>query len=82
MTWRLLCGTLAALAVAGMPVWAQTSGAFHSEREIKTGPTARKQEPSPRKPCTEYGPGFVRAEGSSTCVRIGGGISIGGGVRH
>jgi hypothetical protein len=32
--------------------------------------------------CAEYGPGFVKVEGSSTCVKIGGSISVGvGGSR-
>jgi hypothetical protein len=30
-------------------------------------------------PCAEYGAGFVRVEGSSTCVKIGGAISVGAG---
>jgi hypothetical protein len=33
-------------------------------------------------PCAEYGPGFVRIEGSSTCIKIGGGFGVGvGGSR-
>jgi hypothetical protein len=33
-------------------------------------------------PCAEYGAGFVRIEGSSTCTKIGGSISVGvGGSR-
>jgi hypothetical protein len=33
-------------------------------------------------PCAEYGPGFARIEGSSTCMRIGGSIDVGiGGSR-
>jgi hypothetical protein len=28
-------------------------------------------------PCAEFGPGFVRIEGSSTCMKIGGSISVG-----
>jgi hypothetical protein len=32
--------------------------------------------------CAEYGPGFVKVEGSSTCMKIGGSISVGvGGSR-
>lgn len=27
--------------------------------------------------CAAFGPGFVKVEGSDTCVKIGGGISIG-----
>jgi hypothetical protein len=30
-------------------------------------------------PCTAFGPGFVRVEGSDTCVKLGGGIGIGAG---
>ena len=28
-------------------------------------------------PCAEYGPGFVRVEGTATCVKIGGSVSVG-----
>ena len=28
-------------------------------------------------PCAEYGAGFVRIEGSSTCIKIGGSVSVG-----
>ena len=30
--------------------------------------------------CAEYGAGFVKVEGTSTCVKIGGAVSVGGGV--
>ena len=30
--------------------------------------------------CAEYGAGFVKIEGTSTCIKIGGAISIGAGV--
>jgi hypothetical protein len=30
-------------------------------------------------PCAVYGPGFVRGGDTETCIRIGGGISIGAG---
>ncbi len=29
-------------------------------------------------PCAAYGPGFARVEGSDTCIKIGGGVSVGG----
>jgi hypothetical protein len=33
-------------------------------------------------PCSEYGPGFVRIEGSSTCMKVGGSLDVGvGGSR-
>jgi Porin subfamily len=28
-------------------------------------------------PCAAYGPGFVRVDGTETCVKIGGAVSIG-----
>jgi Porin subfamily len=31
-------------------------------------------------PCAEYGPGFVKIEGTSTCIKIGGSISVGVGA--
>jgi hypothetical protein len=30
--------------------------------------------------CAAYGPGFVKVEGSDSCIRIGGGISVGAGA--
>lgn len=47
-------------------------------------PVATKQSmtPAPRKPdpCKQYGAGFVQVEGTSTCIRVGGSVGIGGGV--
>jgi hypothetical protein len=31
-------------------------------------------------PCAEYGAGFARIEGSSTCIKIGGSIGVGVGM--
>ncbi|MGH6677630.1 MAG: hypothetical protein ACREDL_01505 [Bradyrhizobium sp.] len=30
--------------------------------------------------CAAYGPGFVKVEGTSTCVHVGGSISVGAGT--
>jgi hypothetical protein len=30
--------------------------------------------------CAEFGTGFVRIEGTSTCIKIGGAVSVGAGV--
>ena len=30
--------------------------------------------------CAEYGAGFVKIEGTNTCIKIGGAVSIGAGV--
>lgn len=36
-------------------------------------------KPRPANSCADYGSGFVRIEGSDTCVKIGGSISVGAG---
>jgi len=37
---------------------------------------------SGRNPCSAFGPGFVQVEGGTTCVKLGGSISVGAGVRR
>jgi hypothetical protein len=32
--------------------------------------------------CAAYGAGFVKIEGTDTCVQVGGSISVGAGVRR
>lgn len=55
-------------------------------RDDKPGKSAKTLPLRPPKaaanPCAEYGAGFARVEGSSTCVKIGGSFSVGvGGSR-
>lgn len=45
------------------------------------GPTKERAKPAHAKPgaarpCPEYGPGFVRVDGSSFCVRAGGSVRV------
>jgi hypothetical protein len=43
----------------------------------QTKPTAARPAPTQAaRPCPEYGPGFVRVDGSSACVRVGGGVRV------
>lgn len=54
-------------------------GADHPAR-IK--PDARRAVRSgASRTCAEFGPGFVMLEGTTTCVRVGGAVSIGVGGR-
>jgi len=51
------------------------SGAFaqqQSKSKQQTTPAAQKDTKRPAKPCPEYGEGFVRVEGTSSCVKVGG----------
>ncbi len=41
-------------------------------------PLSRTRTPTS---CAAFGPGFVKVEGSDTCVRIGGSVSVGVGGR-
>ena len=72
---------LIALAALGI---ASVSSAFAQQsREQNRSKAATSLPLRPKgavNPCAEYGPGFVRIEGSSTCVRIGGNVSVGVGA--
>jgi hypothetical protein len=68
-----------AIIVAGWPALAlaeqpsrYTSGKTHSAgKQFKLKGAVREN------PCAEYGAGFVRLEGSDTCMQIGGYVSSG-----
>jgi hypothetical protein len=53
-------------------------------RDGKPDKQAKSLPPRPAKaaanPCAEYGAGFVRIEGSSTCIKIGGIVGVGAGA--
>lgn len=73
---------LIALALAALSASAASA---QQVRELKPGKPAMPLPQRPKaaaNPCAEYGPGFVRIEGSSTCIKIGGSVSVGvGGSR-
>lgn len=61
-------------ALSALPGLAQTIGEPLPGRGAVAGkPTPAKAQGGSR-PCPEYGPGFVRLEGSTTCVRLGGSV--------
>ena len=44
---------------------------------VKARPAAARPAPAQAmRPCPEYGPGFVRVDGSSACIRVGGGVRV------
>jgi len=65
---------------------ALASIAAHAEQLQKADKAAPSDKslpvkrPSSANACAEYGAGFVRIEGTSTCMKIGGAVSIGAGV--
>ncbi|MBR0693074.1 hypothetical protein [Bradyrhizobium lablabi] len=62
--------------------FAQEGGA----RRLDKSPDAHKTLPSKTQTptrgdlCASFGPGFVRMQGSDTCMKVGGGVSVGGGT--
>ena len=66
------------LATLGLPAFAaaQSIGEpIPGRGPVKTKPAAAQPAPQQAtRPCPEYGPGFVRIEGSTSCVRAGGGV--------
>jgi hypothetical protein len=67
---------LAVLSVSAAP--AQQSRDGKPEKRAKSLPL--RPAKAAANPCAEYGAGFVRIEGSSTCIKIGGSIGVGAGV--
>jgi porin-like protein len=59
-----------------------------STRPLKLDTPAAIDKPAPLKgkassnSCAAYGAGFVKIEGTDTCVQVGGSISVGAGVRR
>lgn len=52
-----------------------------AQSDIRLSNAPRKPTETPLKrapnPCAAFGPGFVKVEGSDTCIRLGGSIGIG-----
>lgn len=63
-----------------------TSGAIAQQLPLASthATSSKARPPTKNKACPEYGPGFVRVEGSNTCVKVGGYIRIeaGSGVQR
>jgi hypothetical protein len=67
---------LAVLSVSAAP--AQQSRDGKPDKQAKSLPL--RPAKAAANPCAEYGAGFVRIEGSSTCMKIGGSIGVGVGA--
>ncbi|HEU5018121.1 MAG TPA: porin [Pseudolabrys sp.] len=67
------------LALAAMALTASGAVGQQSLPSLKNTTSSKARPPAKSKPCPEYGPGFVRIEGSSTCIKVGGYIRIEGG---
>jgi hypothetical protein len=65
-----------------------SSALAESTRPLKLDTPATSDKAAPLKgktssnSCAAYGAGFVKIEGTDTCVQVGGSISVGAGVRR
>ena len=79
---------IAALLLPAFGALAQQPGLQKSEKAtasgktlpLASGNTLPLKGASSANSCAAYGPGFVKLEGSDTCVKVGGAISIGAGT--
>jgi hypothetical protein len=77
---RALTGALMIAALA-LPAAADPLRAPAPTKPAATKPAATQplRQTQAANPCAAFGPGFVRAAGSDTCVKLGGGIELGAG---
>jgi len=71
---------IAALLLPISCVFAEPPGPQKSEKATVSGKTLPLKGASSANSCAAYGPGFARVEGSDTCVKVGGAISVGVGT--
>jgi hypothetical protein len=71
--------TFLIIIVAGWPAFAlaQQSGYQKSIKTPSSGQLLPLKGAARSNSCAEYGAGFVKVEGSDTCVKIGGYVSTG-----
>jgi hypothetical protein len=50
------------------------------DRAATSGKLLPLKRSNPANACAEYGAGFVKIEGTNTCMKIGGAVSVGAGV--
>ena len=80
MKWMLIALTVLLPVSAGAE---PRKSAVPKALSETAAPAPRTPAPgSGRNPCSAFGPGFVQLEGGSTCVKLGGSISVGAGVRR
>jgi len=71
---------ITALMLPAVDALAQQSGLQHSDRAAPSGKTLPLKGASSANSCAAYGPGFVKVEGTGTCVQVGGSVSVGAGT--
>jgi hypothetical protein len=69
---------LLAIAVAMVPAAAaEPSSSQKSDKPVASGRLLPLKGAGANNPSAAYGPGFVKLDGTDTCVKIGGAVDIG-----
>ena len=69
-----------AVLLPSVPALAEQLRLQKSDKAAASGKSLPLKRSGSANACAEYGAGFVRIEGTSTCMKIGGAISVGAGV--
>ncbi|QHO76641.1 hypothetical protein ACH79_32450 [Bradyrhizobium sp. CCBAU 051011] len=69
-----------AVLLPSVPAFAEQPRPQKPDKASTSGKSLPLKRPSSANACAEYGAGFVRIEGTNTCMKIGGAISVGAGV--
>jgi len=77
---KTLLAIMALLLTGGAASAAEQTRQPKSDKAAPSGKLLPMKGATSRNSCAAYGPGFVRVEGSETCARIGGALSIGVGT--
>jgi Porin subfamily len=70
---------LLAIVLAVLPASAALSGSQKPDKPAASGRLLPVKPAGSGNACAAYGAGFVKVEGTDTCVKVGGAVSIGAG---
>ncbi|MBT1512576.1 porin [Bradyrhizobium sp. SRL28] len=69
-----------AVVLASITARAEQPRLEKADKAASSGKSLPLKRSNSANACAEYGAGFVRIEGTNTCMKIGGAVSVGGGV--
>jgi hypothetical protein len=69
-----------AVVLPSVAVAAEQPRPQKADRAATSGKVLPLKRSNSANACAEYGAGFVKVEGTNTCMKIGGAVSVGAGV--
>jgi hypothetical protein len=69
-----------AIALASVAVAAEQPRLQKPDKAATSGKLLPLKRSNSANACAEYGAGFVKIDGTNTCMKIGGAVSVGAGV--